>query len=203
MQVLLRGSSPLCTWLIRHFWVQSWHHVLHLFFVWLTSLDQTQDEKKHQGLCFTSQGKKFKDKLPATGQTDEGYPDSDSSSDSTTSSHVAPGEQFLRARWHQSERAGERFVSSIRGLFNSQHRRARSMLRTMREPKEEEEEDVEQLDKDNSSEDDDRRMVVPKKLRHRGRSSSKSRPTTISHKIHHSSHPKGSASYIFGNCFLL
>jgi hypothetical protein len=149
------------------------------------------------------QGKKFKDKLPATGQTDEGYPDSDSSSDSTTSSHVAPGEQFLRARWHQSERAGERFVSSIRGLFNSQHRRARSMLRTMREPKEEEEEDVEQLDKDNSSEDDDRRMVVPKKLRHRGRSSSKSRPTTISHKIHHSSHPKGSASYIFGNCFLL
>lgn len=141
--------------------------------------------------------------MPATGQTDEGYPDSDSSSDSTTSSHVAPGEQFLRARWHQSERAGERFVSSIRGLFNSQHRRARSMLRTMREPKEEEEEDIEQLDKDNSSEDDDRRMVVPKKLRHCGRSCSKSRPTTIGHKIHHSSHPKGSASYIFGNCFLL
>jgi hypothetical protein len=73
----------------------------------------------------------------------------------------------------------------------------------MREPKEEEEEDVEQLDKDNSSEDDDRRMVVPKKLRHCGRRSRKSRPTTISHKIHHSSHPKGSASYIFGNCFLL
>jgi hypothetical protein len=73
----------------------------------------------------------------------------------------------------------------------------------MREPKEEEGEDIEQLDKDNSSEDDDRRMVVPKKLRHCGRSSSKSRPTTISHKIHHSSHPKGSASYTFGNHFLL
>jgi hypothetical protein len=42
-------------------------------------------------------------------------------------------EQFPTAHQRQSDRAGEGFVSSIRGLFNSQRRKARALvLRTMR-----------------------------------------------------------------------
>lgn len=82
---------------------------------------------------FSRQGKKFKDKLPAQpGPIDDDF---DDSSDDSTGSHGA-SEQFLRPRRH-SDRAGEGFVSSIRGLFNLQRRKAKALvLRTRRGPEE-------------------------------------------------------------------
>jgi hypothetical protein len=79
------------------------------------------------------QGKKFKDKLPAPpGPIDE---DVDYDSDDSTGSQGA-SEQFVRPRRH-SDRAGEGFVSSIRGLFNLQRRKAKALvLRTRRGPEE-------------------------------------------------------------------
>ncbi len=69
-------------------------------------------------------GKKFKDKL---------HPESDSNSSDSEGSYGVAVEQFPTAHQRQSDRAGEGFVSSIRGLFNSQRRKARALvLRTMR-----------------------------------------------------------------------
>lgn len=98
------------------------------------------------------QGKKFKDKLPAQpGPIDEDY---DDSSDDSTGSHGA-SEQFLRPR-RNSDRAGEGFVSSIRGLFNLQRRKAKALvLRTRRGP---EELDLEQR---SSSSDDEGNATNP------------------------------------------
>lgn len=77
------------------------------------------------------QGKKFKDKLPAQPGPTGSYSDSDSSD--STGSHGVKGEQFPIKHRRQSDRAGEGFVSSIRGLFNLQRRKAKALvLRTMR-----------------------------------------------------------------------
>lgn len=83
-------------------------------------------------VTFGWQGKKFKDKLPVPqGRIDEDY--DDSSDDST--GHGA-SEQFLRPGRH-SDRAGEGFVSSIRGLFNNQKTKAKgAILPTRRGPEE-------------------------------------------------------------------
>lgn len=75
------------------------------------------------------QGKKFKDKLPAQVQADSGrFVTSDSnSSDSGGSSK---GESlFLSRHKRQSDRAGAAFVSSVKGIFNSQRRKAAALVR--------------------------------------------------------------------------
>jgi hypothetical protein len=70
------------------------------------------------------QGKKFKDKL---------HPESESNSSDSAGSYGVAVEQFPTAHQRQSDRAGEGFVSSIRGLFNSQRRKAKALvMRTMR-----------------------------------------------------------------------
>ncbi|KAG0631787.1 hypothetical protein M758_1G279100 [Ceratodon purpureus] len=99
------------------------------------------------------QGKKFKDKLPAhPGPIDEDY---DDSSDDSIGSQEATDQFPLRPR-RQSDRAGEGFVHSIRGLFNLQRKKAKALvLRTRRGP---EELDLEQHC---SSSDDDGNTANP------------------------------------------
>ena len=99
------------------------------------------------------QGKKFKDKLPAhPGPVDEDY---DDSSDDSIGSQEATDQFPLRPR-RQSDRAGEGFVSSIRGLFNLQRKKAKALvLRTRRGP---EELDLEQR---SSSSDDEGNAANP------------------------------------------
>lgn len=83
------------------------------------------------------QGKKFKDKLPAQPVPMEADVDSDEGSDDSTESRRAKGERFPIKHRRQSDRAGEGFVSSIRGLFNLQKKKAKALvLRTMRGPEE-------------------------------------------------------------------
>ncbi|KAL2610894.1 hypothetical protein R1flu_022586 [Riccia fluitans] len=75
------------------------------------------------------QGKKFKDKLPAGSHIDileAAHNSSDSDSSSSQSGH---DDQFPIGRYKKhSDRAGEGFVSSIKGLFNSQRRKAAKNL---------------------------------------------------------------------------
>ncbi|KAJ7565154.1 hypothetical protein O6H91_02G050400 [Diphasiastrum complanatum] len=77
------------------------------------------------------QGKKFKDKLQGHGQDGGG---SDSNSSDSCASTICNRERFLIPQFkRQSDRAGEGFVSSIKGLFNSQRRKAKALVRrTMR-----------------------------------------------------------------------
>lgn len=97
------------------------------------------------------QGKKFKDKLPAQpGPIDEDF---DVGSDDSSGSHEGTEMFSLRPR-RNSDRAGEGFVSSIRGLFNSQRKKAKALvLRTRRGP---EDLDFEQR---SSASDEDRNSV--------------------------------------------
>jgi len=61
------------------------------------------------------------------------HPESESNSSDSAGSYGVAVEQFPTAHQRQSDRAGEGFVSSIRGLFNSQRRKAKALvLRTMR-----------------------------------------------------------------------
>eukprot|EP00250_Pteridium_aquilinum_P012865 c20993_g1_i1 orf=354-8423(+) len=81
------------------------------------------------------QGKKFKDKLQAQGQVEGGgYPGDESSSSDSDGSNAGVYEQFFPSKFKRPrDRAGEGFVSSIRGLFNSQRRKAKAVvLRTKR-----------------------------------------------------------------------
>ncbi|MCO5594207.1 hypothetical protein L7F22_048232 [Adiantum nelumboides] len=76
------------------------------------------------------QGKKFKDKLQSQGQVDGGgYPGDESGSSDSDGSNVGAYEQFFPSKFKRpTDRAGEGFVSSIRGLFNSQRKRAKAVL---------------------------------------------------------------------------
>eukprot|EP00850_Spirogloea_muscicola_P021121 SM000237S08138 [mRNA] locus=s237:43058:57701:- [translate_table: standard] len=89
------------------------------------------------------QGKKFKDQLPAP-QDDTA--DDSISGESDVGSHMASdalpqlrystsglGENFLLGRLRrQGDRAGEKFVSSVKAIFHSQRRKARAILRRTR-----------------------------------------------------------------------
>ncbi|XP_057820697.1 protein SABRE isoform X2 [Cryptomeria japonica] len=81
------------------------------------------------------QGKKFKDKVQGQRQADGGAsPDSDLNFSDSDGSQPGKNDQFP-ITWFKktSDRAGESFVTSIRGLFNSQRRKAKAfVLRTMR-----------------------------------------------------------------------
>lgn len=81
------------------------------------------------------QGKKFKDKVQGQRQADEGAsPDSDLNFSDSDGSQVGKYERFP-VSWSKkpSDRAGEGFVTSIRGLFNSQRKKAKAFVkRTMR-----------------------------------------------------------------------
>lgn len=76
------------------------------------------------------QGKKFKDKLQTQGQAEGGgYPGDESSSSDSEGSNPGIYEQFLTSKFkRRGDRAGEGFVSSIRGLFNSQRRKAKAVV---------------------------------------------------------------------------
>jgi hypothetical protein len=91
--------------------------------------------------------------LPAhPGPIDEDY---DDSSDDSIGSQEATDQFPLRPR-RQSDRAGEGFVSSIRGLFKMQRQKAKALvLRTRRGP---EELDLEQR---SSSSDDEENTANP------------------------------------------
>eukprot|EP01018_Ginkgo_biloba_P039836 Gb_21610 [translate_table: standard] len=81
------------------------------------------------------QGKKFKDKVQGQRQVDGGAsPDSDLNFSDSDGSQTAKYDQFPISWFKRpSDRAGEGFVTSIRGLFNSQRRKAKAfVLRTMR-----------------------------------------------------------------------
>lgn len=81
------------------------------------------------------QGKKFKDKVQGQRQADGGAsPDSDLNFSDSDGSQPGKNDQFP-ITWFKkpNDRAGESFVTSIRGLFNSQRRKAKAfVLRTMR-----------------------------------------------------------------------
>lgn len=76
------------------------------------------------------QGKKFKDKLQAQGQGEGGgYPGDESSSSDSEGSNAGVYEEFFTSKYKRpTDRAGEGFVSSIRGLFNSQRRKAKALV---------------------------------------------------------------------------
>ncbi|CAM6099053.1 unnamed protein product [Calypogeia fissa] len=75
------------------------------------------------------QGKKFKDKLPVQNQADGGEGVNDSNSSDSSTSQAGHEDQFPISRFRKhSDRAGEGFVSSIRGLFNSQRRKAKALV---------------------------------------------------------------------------
>ncbi|KAH7290740.1 hypothetical protein KP509_30G061600 [Ceratopteris richardii] len=76
------------------------------------------------------QGKKFKDKLQSQAQIDGGgYPGDMSSSSDSDESNADVYEQFFFSKLKTpADRAGEGFVSSIRGLFNSQRKKAKAVV---------------------------------------------------------------------------
>jgi len=80
-------------------------------------------------------GEKFKDKVQGQRQADEGAsPDSDLNFSDSDGSQAGKYERFP-VSWSKkpSDRAGEGFVTSIRGLFNSQRKKAKAFVkRTMR-----------------------------------------------------------------------
>lgn len=79
------------------------------------------------------QGKKFKDKVQGQRQADEGAsPESDLNFSDSDGSQPGKYEPFPVSK-KPSDRAGEGFVTSIRGLFNSQRKKAKAfVIRTMR-----------------------------------------------------------------------
>ena len=84
-----------------------------------------------------TQGKKFKDKAHSQKESSgAGVPDIDlnfSDSDSERGSAGKSGQHPISWAKRPSDGAGDGFVTSIRGLFNSQRRKAKAfMLRTMR-----------------------------------------------------------------------
>lgn len=77
------------------------------------------------------QGKKFKDKVQGQRQAEEGAsPDSDLNFSDSDGSQPGKYEPFP-VSWSKkpSDRAGEGFVTSIRGLFNSQRKKAKAFVR--------------------------------------------------------------------------
>lgn len=86
-------------------------------------------------LIFCVQGKKFKDKLPSQKEVSSAsVPDIDLNfSDSDGGSAGKSNPYPLSWPKRPSDGAGDGFVTSIRGLFNSQRRKAKAfVLRTMR-----------------------------------------------------------------------
>eukprot|EP00850_Spirogloea_muscicola_P019602 SM000195S05249 [mRNA] locus=s195:34121:49736:+ [translate_table: standard] len=89
------------------------------------------------------QGKKFKDQLPAlqddtaddsiSGESDVGSHMGSNASPQLRYSTSGLGESFLLGRLRrQGDRAGEKFVSSVKAIFHSQRRKARAILRRTR-----------------------------------------------------------------------
>jgi hypothetical protein len=82
-------------------------------------------------LFFMEQGKKFSDQRETH---DGGVPENDLNLSDSDVGHHGRSDQFT-ASWlkRPGDSAGDGFVTSIRGLFNSQRRKAKAfMMRTMR-----------------------------------------------------------------------